>query len=100
MLIAVLYYRITCKYVHFLHIYITYMYMNAHMNTYVQFDFQSQSLSSIQHGVRTKRVEFTDITGYQSEVMADLFTSQVLAESQGRLYTCILIEIRRLCGIY
>ena len=33
-----------------------------------QFDFQSQVLSSIQHGTRTKKVEFTDITGYTSEV--------------------------------
>ena len=34
----------------------------------LQFDFQSQMLSSIQHGNRTKKVEFTDITGFQSEV--------------------------------
>ena len=35
---------------------------------FFQFDFQSQVLSSIQHGTRTKKVEFTDITGYTSEV--------------------------------
>lgn len=41
------------------------------MQTHVQYDFQSQVLSSIQHGVRTKKVEFTEITGYQSEVMSN-----------------------------
>ena len=36
--------------------------------SFCQFDFQSQTLCSIQHGTKTKKVKFTDVTGYQSEV--------------------------------
>ncbi len=41
---------------------------HTYTHTHTQFDFLSQTLCSIQHGTRTKKVEFMDITGYQSEV--------------------------------
>ena len=42
--------------------------LTTHHPSFPQFDFQSQSLSSIQHGTRTKKLEFSDIKDFQSEV--------------------------------
>ena len=40
-----------------------------------QFDFSSQTLSSIQHGTRTKKVDFREISSYQSDVSVDTHTT-------------------------
>ena len=63
-----------------------------------QFDFQSQVLSSIQHGTRTKKVEFTDITGYTSEVsdyLGGIVMSSYLKYTYFvvHLYFCVSFQI-------
>ena len=40
-----------------------------------QFDCQSRTLSSIQHGTRTKKIEFSSIISYQSEASTQFFFS-------------------------